>query len=223
MASQVISTSAATTIAILITLLILIVYYLRGAIVPKAAEKATIPGLESASAEPSTLTKLLASTLPESVIFRQDSADFKTSMNSYWAQQECEIVPACVVRPRNAEELSEAVKILKKEFDERGEHNRDARTKGLFAVRGGGHSPLPRAASIEGGVVIDLSLLREVTLSEDGTSVVIGGGCKWADVSKILDGRGLAVVGGRNSDVGVGGLTLGGGLSVSPVCLFPLS
>ena len=58
--------------------------------------------------------------------------------------------------------------------------------------------------------MIDLGLFCEVTPSEDGASVAIGAGAKWMDVSKILDEEGLAVVGGRNSAVGVGGLTLGG-------------
>ncbi|KAE9382165.1 FAD-binding domain-containing protein [Stipitochalara longipes BDJ] len=187
--------------------------YLQGAIIPRAAEKITDLRGESTSTEPSKLTKTLASALPESVIFQQNSTEFKRSMNSYWAQQECEIVPGCVVRPRNADELSTAVKILKNEFDEQGKHYGDEKKGGLFAVRGGGHSPVPGAASTNGGVVLDLSLFREVTPSKDGTSVVIGGGCKWADVSKVLDAQGLAVVGGRNSAVGVGGLTLGGGLS----------
>ena len=60
--------------------------------------------------------------------------------------------------------------------------------------------------------MIDLSLFCEVVPSEDGSSVIIGAGAKWIDVSKVLDERGLAVVGGRNSAVGVGGLTLGGTL-----------
>ena len=84
--------------------------------------------------------------------------------------------------------------------------------EGLFAIRSGGHSPVSGAASIKGGVVIDLSLLCEVTPSKDGSNVVIGAGAKWIDVSKVLDDKGLAVVGGRNSAVGVGGLTLGGKL-----------
>ena len=81
---------------------------------------------------------------------------------------------------------------------------------GLFATRSGGHSPVSGAASINGGVVIDLSLFREVTTSGDGSTVSIGAGSKWMDVSRILDEKGLAIVGGRNSAVGVGGLTLGG-------------
>ena len=51
-----------------------------------------------------------------------------------------------------------------------------------------------------------------MTPSEDGSSVTIGAGAKRGDVSKVLDEKGLAVVRGRNSAVGVGGLTLGGKL-----------
>ena len=58
--------------------------------------------------------------------------------------------------------------------------------------------------------MIDLSLFREVVPSEDGSNVAIGAGAKWMDVSKVLDQKGFAVMGRRNSAVGVGGLTLGG-------------
>lgn len=103
-----------------------------------------------------------------------------------------------------------AIRLLKTEYDERRKRDAGGKIPGLFAVRSGGHSPVPGAASIEGGVLIDLSLFREVTPSEDGKSVVIGAGAEWMDVSTILDEKGLAFVGGRNSAVGVGGLTLGG-------------
>ena len=129
-------------------------------------------------------------------------------MKSYWAQQECEVMPACVVRPRNVQDLATAITILKREFS-----TREAHSGGIFAIRSGGHSPIPGAASIGGGVLIDLCHFREVIPSKDGSSVVIGTGAKWKDVSETLDERGLAVVGGRNSAVGVGGLTLGGKFS----------
>lgn len=168
--------------------------------------------LMSSSPEPTMLSKSLASALPESVIFPQDAAAFKQSMNSYWAQQECEVIPACVVRPRDVQQLCTAVTILKRGYDEQGKQAGEEMAEGLFAIRSGGHSPVPGAASIKGGVVIDLGLFCEVTPSEDGSSVAIGAGAKWMDVSKVLDEKGLAVVGGRNSAVGVGGLTLGGKL-----------
>ena len=58
--------------------------------------------------------------------------------------------------------------------------------------------------------MIDLSLFNEVTPSDDGSSVVLGTGARWRDVSRALEDKGIAVVGGRNSAVGVGGLVLGG-------------
>ncbi|TVY34568.1 Bifunctional solanapyrone synthase [Lachnellula occidentalis] len=207
--------------ALLIPISIFIMRRLRTALVPQPANAPNDLSVASDSQDPTAtkLSKVLASALPDAMIFPHDEVAFRKSMNSYWAQQECEVVPACVVQPRDAQQLSIAVKILKREFDEREEGKTDKNRSdknnpaGLFAFRGGGHSPMPGAASVRGGVLIDLSLLREVTPSEDGASVVIGAGAKWMDVSKVLDERGLAVVGGRNSAVGVGGLALGGGLS----------
>lgn len=164
--------------------------------------------------EPTALTRALTSALPGSVILPTNPSGFERSMNSYWAQQECEVVPACVIEPRSATELSTAIILLHDEYKARSKEEPPGH--GLFAVRGGGHSPVPNAASIDGGVVIDLSLFKEVTPSEDRSCVVIGAGCRWRDVSKVLDRLGLAVVGGRNSAVGVGGLTLGGELSPDP-------
>ncbi len=208
MAFQLLSASAATTLLIVIS--IFVIRHLRTLPTPQAAKKPNHLDLTSSSLEPTILSKSLAVALPDSVIFPHDAAAFKQSMNSYWAQQECEVIPACVVRPRNVQELCTAVTILKREYDERGKQAGEARAEGLFAIRSGGHSPVSGAASIKGGVVVDLGFFCEVTLLEDGSSVAIGAGAKWMDVSKVLDEKGLAVVGGRNSAVGVGGLTLGG-------------
>ncbi len=84
--------------------------------------------------------------------------------------------------------------------------------EGLFTIRSGGHSPIAGAVSIKGGILINLRLFCEVIPSKDESSVIIGTGAKWIDVSKALDEKGLAVIRGRNSAVGVGGLTLGGKL-----------
>ena len=152
----------------------------------------------------------LAKALPDDVILPHDATSFEQSINAYWAQQECEVIPACVIRPRNVQQLCTAVNVIKREYDRQRKEAGQAKFEGLFAVRSGGHSPIAGAASIKGGAVIDLRLFCEVIPSEDGSSVVIESGAKWMDVSKVLDEKGLAVVGGRNSAVGVGGLTLGG-------------
>jgi hypothetical protein len=219
MTFQMLSASAVTTLLIIVS--IFIMRWLRTSQTPQAAKMVDHLNLTSSLPEPTMLSKSLASALPDSVIFPHDTAAFKQSMNSYWAQQECEVIPACVVRPRDVQQLCTAVTILKREYDERGKQTGEGKAEGLFAIRSGGHSPVSGAASIKGGVVIDLGLFCEVTPSADGSSVVIGAGAKWMDVSKVLDQKGLAVVGGRNSAVGVGGLTLGGKLLLFMSVLAP--
>ncbi|KAL9584797.1 MAG: hypothetical protein Q9212_001899 [Teloschistes hypoglaucus] len=158
------------------------------------------------SAERSTVSSALAQALPGSVFFGPHPV-FVESIQSYWAMQERDIVPQCIVRPRTAEEVATAVTILKRDYDERISHSESPL---LLAVRSGGHSPIPGAANINGGIVIDLRQLNNVVTSNDRSSVAIGTGARWLDVSQTLDRLGLAVAGGRNSAVGVGGLTLGG-------------
>ena len=66
------------------------------------------------------------------------------------------------------------------------------------------------AANIQDGVAIDLSLMNSVEVSEDRHTTSVGPGARWHDVYNKLDALGLSVVGGRVSDVGVAGVTLGG-------------
>jgi len=87
-----------------------------------------------------------------------------------------------------------------------------ARSQGLeIAVRGGGHS-LPGFSTIEGGLVIDLSPMRDVSVDATGRRAVVDGGATWADVDQATQAVGLAVTGGLVSSTGVGGFTLGGGV-----------
>ena len=161
---------------------------------------------------PSALSQKLASALTPDVVLLSDNAAFEQQRSSYWAQQACEVIPDCVVRPRDVSQLCTAISILSQEHRLQASEHGHVRPGGLFAIRGGGHSPASGAASIAGGVVIDLSHFSEVTVAEDESSACVGGGAIWGDVYKILEKRGLAAVGGGNSPVGVGGLTLGGKL-----------
>ena len=57
---------------------------------------------------------------------------------------------------------------------------------------------------------MDMTSLALVTINGNRTVASVGAGASWLDVYLYLDGLGVAVTGGRNAAVGVGGLTLGG-------------
>lgn len=87
-----------------------------------------------------------------------------------------------------------------------------AREQGLpLAVRGGSHS-VPGYGTCDGGVVLDLGLMRGIRVDPDTRTAWVEGGCTWADVNHATHAFGLATTGGIVSTTGVGGLTTGGGL-----------
>jgi FAD/FMN-containing dehydrogenase len=79
-----------------------------------------------------------------------------------------------------------------------------------LAIRGGGHNGAG-LASVDGGVVCDLSPMKDVTVDPATRTVRVGGGCVWGEVDAATQPHGLAVPAGIISTTGVGGLTLGGG------------
>lgn len=160
---------------------------------------------------PKHIQSLLAE-LPGCVILPDDIEAFQKAVDYSWAQTIREIVPACIVRPHDTQELSKAVGILKRELDSRSQAG--APITGFFTIRSGGVNPGLGAATVQDGIVIDLSLFSEVTPAVDGSTVTLGTGAKWIDVYKTLDEKGLVVMGGRNSPVGVGGLTLQGKMDI---------
>ena len=105
--------------------------------------------------------------------------------------------PALIVRCRGAADVMASLSFA-------SEHGL------LLAVRGGGHN-VAGFGTCEGGMVIDLSPMREVRVDPRSRRVRIGAGALWADVDRETQVHGLAVPGGIVSTTGVAGLTLGGG------------
>lgn len=128
---------------------------------------------------------------------------YQSSKTSYFSQQEEQVSPACIVTPKNTNDVAAAVKALASLYE-------SSPSSSQFAVRGGGHTPWAGSASIEGGAVIDMTSIRAVTVNADQTVTSVGGGATWSDVYSYLDLKNLAVSGGRAAQVGVAGLTLGG-------------
>jgi FAD/FMN-containing dehydrogenase len=81
----------------------------------------------------------------------------------------------------------------------------------LLAVRGGGHNGAG-LGSVDGGLVIDLSMMNGIRVDPDARTARVEGGATWADVDHATHAFGLATPSGIISTTGVGGLTLGGGL-----------
>ena len=80
-----------------------------------------------------------------------------------------------------------------------------------IGVRGGGHN-YGGAAVPEGGLMIDLSGLDQVSVDPATRRARCGGGATQAQLDTSAQAHGLAVTGGTISHTGVGGLTLGGGM-----------
>jgi FAD/FMN-containing dehydrogenase len=105
--------------------------------------------------------------------------------------------PVLVVRPRGTADVVAAVRFA------RG-HELE------IAVRCGGHGTSGQSVS-DGGVVIDLGLMRAVIVDPTARRARVQGGALLADLDREAQHHGLVTTGGVISHTGVGGLTLGGG------------
>jgi FAD/FMN-containing dehydrogenase len=86
-----------------------------------------------------------------------------------------------------------------------------AREHGLLvSIKGGGHSPVGYAVC-EGGLMIDLSLMKGIEVDPQTRTAVAEAGVNWGEFDAATQQHGLAVTGGRVPSTGIAGLTLGSG------------
>lgn len=106
--------------------------------------------------------------------------------------------PAAIVRCVDAEDVRTAVNVAR-EY---------AMT---LSVRSGGHSAAGHGTNT-GGLVIDLSPMKAITVDPLHRTARLEPGLTWGEVAKELQPLGLAITAGDVASVGVGGLLLGGGI-----------
>ena len=92
---------------------------------------------------------------------------------------------------------------------------RFARRFGVPVVpRGGGHSYVGASTS-RTGLVLDLRGLRAIRYDAGSRTATIGGGARLIDVYDGLDAHGVSIPSGSCGSVGIGGITLGGGVGMA--------
>ncbi len=82
--------------------------------------------------------------------------------------------------------------------------------KMLVAVRGGGHNVAGNAVC-DDGLVIDLSLMKQITVDPKRRVARAQPGLTWGEFDAATQAQGLALTGGIQSTTGIAGFTLGGG------------
>jgi FAD/FMN-containing dehydrogenase len=106
--------------------------------------------------------------------------------------------PAVIIRVADAGEVARVVSL--------------ARESGLeLAIRSGGHS-VPGHSVSEGGIVLDLSNMRDLQIDAEGRTAWAETGLTAGEFTNAVGEHGLGVGFGDTGSVGIGGITLGGGV-----------
>jgi FAD/FMN-containing dehydrogenase len=107
----------------------------------------------------------------------------------------CGMTEQLIIRARSVADVVEAV-------------GRARREELKLTVVAGGHGPWSHTP--DAGMRIELSAIDGIEI--DGVTVHVGGGATWGAVAARIGEEGLAISSGDTASVGVGGLTLGGGI-----------
>jgi len=106
--------------------------------------------------------------------------------------------PVMVIKAANAEDVAYAIKL--------------ARQTGLtLAIRSGGHS-MAGYGTVNGGIVLDLSLMKGLEINVEDKTAWAETGLTAGEYTLETSKHGLATGFGDTGSVGIGGITLGGGV-----------
>src|SRR5919201_2672358 len=106
--------------------------------------------------------------------------------------------PSAIVRAASAEDVARVVTYARE-------------TDSELAIRCGGHSAAGHGTT-DGGIILDLRELRSLEIDAAGRNAWAGAGLTAIEYTKATAAHGLATGFGDTGSVGIGGLTLGGGI-----------
>ena len=139
-------------------------------------------------------TPELSTTVTDLPVLRRGDADYVDATRTLLGDGD----PQLVVRPGSALDVAAAVQAAR-------EHDL------ALTVRAGGHSMAGLSLATD-GLLLDLRGMAGIEVDRATRTVRIGGGATWGEVAAALRPHGLGITAGDTAGVGVGGLTLGGGI-----------
>lgn len=106
--------------------------------------------------------------------------------------------PALIIRAQDVKDMQSVIRFA-------AEHEL------LIAIKSGGHS-LPGHSTCDDGLMLDLSMLKKITVNAEHKTAEAEPGVLWGEMDRATQEYGLAVTGGQISHTGIAGLTVGAGL-----------
>ena len=129
-------------------------------------------------------------------VIRPNDPEYDTARASFYGGIDRR--PAAIVRVADANDVARVITL--------------ARDSGAeFVVRGGGHGVAGYGVP-DGGIVLDLADMRRLVIDPEQRTAWAEAGITAAEYTTAADAHGLATGFGDTGSVGVGGLTLGGGV-----------
>lgn len=135
-------------------------------------------------------------TLVRGEIITPDDAEYDAARTIFYGGFDRR--PAVIIRAVDANDVSQVVSYARE-------------TDVELAVRGGGHSMAGHGVS-EGGIVLDLSLMKRLDIDVEGRTAWAEAGLTAGEYTEATGKHGLATGFGDTGSVGIGGITLGGGV-----------
>src|SRR5437867_3154055 len=144
---------------------------------------------------------MISETIPEldaisGRVIRPDDPEYDKARTSFYGGFDPR--PGAIVRVADANDVARGITITRESGAE-------------FIVRGGGHG-VAGYATPQGGIVLDLRDMRALDIDAEGRSAWAETGLTAAEYTTAADAHGLATGFGDTGSVGIGGLTLGGGV-----------